>query len=55
MENHSRFEDQPKAGKRGRPRNQKVVIGPELTYAKIHKIRQNGKGIKAGPTIIFWD
>jgi len=55
MEHYSHCEAQPKTGKRGRPRKPTVVIDPELKYARVHKIRENGKVIKVERTIIFGD
>ena len=55
MEQFSHLEDQPKTGKRGRPKKPKVVIDPELQYATIHKTRENGKVVKVQRNIIFGD
>jgi IS1 family transposase len=53
LENFSRLEEQPKTGKRGRPRKPKRVIDPELKYATVHKVRQNGKVVKVERNIVF--
>lgn len=55
MEQFSHLEDQPKTGKRGRPKKPKVVIDPELQYATVHKTRENGKVVKVQRNIIFGD
>ncbi len=47
------MEKQPKTGKRGRPQKPKPVIDPELKYATVHKIRQNGKVVKVERNIVF--
>lgn len=54
-EHFSHLEDQPKTGKRGRPKKSKVVIDPELQYATVHKTRDNGKVVKVERNIIFGD
>jgi IS1 family transposase len=51
----SHLEDQPKTGKRGRPRKPKIVIDPELKYATVHKTRDNGRVVKVERKIIFGD
>ena len=53
MEHFSRLEELPKTGKRGRPRKPRPVIDPELNYATVHKVRQNGKVVKVERNIIF--
>jgi IS1 family transposase len=55
VERYSHCEDRPKTGKRGRPRKPKVVIDPDLQYATVHKIRENGKVIRVERTIVFGD
>jgi len=55
VEHFSHQENQPKTGKRGRPRKPKVVIDPELQYATVHKTRDNGKVVKVDRNIIFGD
>lgn len=47
------MEEQPKTGKRGRPKKAKPVIDPELKYATVHKVRQNGKVVKVERKIVF--
>jgi IS1 family transposase len=54
-ENFSHLENQPKTGERGRPKNPKVVIDPELLYATVHKTRENGKVVKVERNVIFGD
>jgi IS1 family transposase len=55
LEKFSHPEDQPKTGKRGRPKKPRLVIDPELKYATVHKIRENGKVVKVERKIIFGD
>ena len=54
-EQFSHLENQPKSGKRGRPKKPKVVIDPELKYATVHKTRDNGRVVKVERKIIFGD
>ena len=54
-EQFSHLENQPKSGKRGRPKKPKVVIDPELKYATVHKTRDNGRVVKVERKIIFVD
>jgi IS1 family transposase len=53
VENFSHLEEQPKTGKRGRPPKPKRVIDPELKYATVHKVRENGKVVKVERNIVF--
>ena len=52
-EHFSHLEAQPKTGKRGRPKKPKPVIDPELKYATVHKVRENGKVVKVERNIVF--
>lgn len=47
------LEEQPKTGKRGRPRNPKVIVDPDLKYATVHKTREDGKIVKVERKIVF--
>jgi IS1 family transposase len=53
VEKYSRLEEQPKTGKRGRPKGPKRLIDPEFKYATVHKVRQNGKVVKVERNILF--
>lgn len=53
VEKFSRLEQQPKTGKRGRPKKPKPVIDPEFQYATVHKVRQNSKVVKVERNIVF--
>ena len=53
FENFHLTEEVVRTGKRGRPRNKKKVIDPELNYAVVHKTREKGKMIKVEKKIIF--
>jgi hypothetical protein len=55
LENFSHLETQPKTGQRGRPKNPKVIVDPELIYATVHKTRDNGKVVKVERNVIFGD
>lgn len=55
LERFSHLEEQPKTGKRGRPRNPKVVVDPDLNYATVHKTRENGKIVKVDRKVVFGD
>lgn len=48
-------EQQPKTGKKGRPKKPKKIVDPELKYATVHKKRENGKVVKIERKIIFGD
>ncbi len=51
---YSHLEDEPKTGKRGRPKKPKAVIDPDLKYATVHKTRdKNGKVVKVERNVIF--
>lgn len=54
-EHYSHLEDQPKTGKRGRPKKPRLVIDSELKYATVHKTRDNGKVVKVERNVIFGD
>jgi len=54
-EHYSHCEDHPKSGKRGRPRKPKLLIDPDLQYATVHKIRENGNVIRVERTFVFGD
>lgn len=54
VEHYSHLEDEPKTGKRGRPKKPKTVIDPDLKYATVHKTRdKNGKVVKVERNVIF--
>jgi IS1 family transposase len=55
MGHFSHLENQPKTGKRGRPKKPRLVIDPELQYATVHKTRDNGKVVKVERNVIFGD
>ena len=43
----------PRTGKPGRPRNPTVVVPAGLTYATVHKHRQNGRVVSVSTTLVF--
>jgi IS1 family transposase len=53
VEQYSRLEEQPKTGKRGRPKRPRRLIDPEFKYATVHKVRENGKVVKVERKILF--
>ena len=53
FENYNETVEFPRTGKRGRPRNPKKVIDPEINYAVVHKTREKGKIIKVEKRIVF--
>ena len=55
LEHYSHLEEQPKTGKRGRPKNPRRVVDPDFMYATVHKVRDNGKVVKVERKILFGD
>ena len=55
LERFSHTEEQPRTGKRGRPKKPQLVIDSELKYATVHKTRENGKVVKVERKIVFGD
>lgn len=55
LEFFSHLEEQPKTGKRGRPKKPKIVVDPEFKYVTVHKTRENGKVVKVDRNIVFGD
>ena len=53
LERFSHMEEQTKTGKRGRPKQPRIVVDPELKYATVHKTRQNGKVVKVERKVVF--
>jgi IS1 family transposase len=53
VEQYSRLEEQPKTGKRGRPKRPRRLIDPEFKYATVHKVRENGRVVKVKRNILF--
>lgn len=53
LENFSHLGEQPKTGKRGRPKKPKPVIDLDFKYATVHKIRENKKVVKVERNILF--
>ena len=49
------LQNQPKNGKRARPKKPKLAIDPELNYNTVHKTRENGKIVMVEHNIIFGD
>jgi len=55
LEHYSHFEEQPKTGKPGRPRNPRRLVDPDFMYATVHKVRNNGKVVRVDRKIRFGD
>jgi IS1 family transposase len=45
--------EQPRTGRRGRPRNPVKVLPKELRYAVVHKERKNGRVVKVTTRVVF--
>jgi IS1 family transposase len=44
----------PRTGRRGRPRQPQIVVPPQLTYATVHKERDDhGRVVKVRPRLVF--
>jgi IS1 family transposase len=43
----------PRTGKPGRPRNPCVVLPPAVTYATVHKHKENGRVVRVSETLVF--
>jgi len=46
-------EEVERTGERGRPRKPKLVPFPDLKYAKIKKVRENGRVVKVETEVVF--
>ena len=52
-EAYGRKVEPPRTGRRGRPRKAYTEIPPEVTYATVHKERENNKVISVSTRIVF--
>jgi IS1 family transposase len=43
----------PRTGRRGRPRQPCTVIPPEVTYATVHKERENNRVVRVSTRVVF--
>ena len=43
----------PRTGRRGRPRQPHTVIPPEVTYATVHKERENNRVVRVSTRVVF--
>jgi IS1 family transposase len=43
----------PRTGQRGRPRKASKVIPPEVTYATVHKVRENNRVVDVSTNLVF--
>jgi hypothetical protein len=46
-------QEQPRTGRPGRPRKAKKILPKELTYATVHKDRENGRVVKVTTRVVF--
>lgn len=52
-EAYGRVVTPPRTGRAGRPRNPHVVVPPEVTYATVHKVRENNRVVEVSPRLVF--
>jgi IS1 family transposase len=43
----------PRTGRPGRPRNAQTVVPPEVTYATVHKERENNRVVSVSTRVVF--
>ena len=43
----------PRTGRRGRPRNPYTAVPPEVTYATVHKERENNRVVSVSTRVVF--
>lgn len=43
----------PRTGRRGRPRNPYTTVPPEVTYATVHKERENNRVVSVSTRVVF--
>jgi IS1 family transposase len=43
----------PRTGRRGRPRKPHTVMPPEVTYATVHKVRENNRVVDVSTRVVF--
>ena len=43
----------PRTGRRGRPRKAEKVVPPEVTYATVHKVRENNRVVDVSTRVVF--
>lgn len=43
----------PRTGRRGRPRNPYTMVPPELTYATVHKQRENNRVVRVSTRVVL--
>ena len=46
-------QEQPRTGRRGRPRKAKKILPKKLSYATVHKERKNGRVVKVRTRAVF--
>ena len=50
---YGRLVEPPRTGRRGRPRKAQVALPPELTYATVHKERENNRVVRVSTRLVF--
>src|SRR5204863_5253046 len=43
----------PRTGRRGRPRRPYTTVAPEVTYATVHKERENNRVVRVSTRVVF--
>ena len=52
-EAYGRVVTPPRTGRSGRPRKAYVEVPPEVTYATVHKVRENTRVVDVSPRLVF--
>jgi IS1 family transposase len=52
-EAYGRVVTPPRTGRAGRPRHPHVVVPPEVTYATVHKVRENNRVVDVSSRLVF--
>ena len=52
-EAYGRVVTPPRTGRPGRPRGPSTVIPPEVTYATVHKVRENNRVVAVSTRVVF--
>ena len=50
---YGRVVEPPRTGRRGRPRKPYVEVPPEVTYATVHKERENNRVVRVSTRVVF--
>ena len=52
-EAYGRVVTPPRTGRRGRPRQPHTAVPPEVTYATVHKVRENDRVVSVSTRVVF--